>query len=35
MVSQHAPSVYETDLFAPWLPVLLSLWRPDRGRGGS
>jgi alanyl-tRNA synthetase len=29
MVSQHAPSVYETDLFAPWLPVLLSLWRPD------
>jgi alanyl-tRNA synthetase len=29
MVSQHAPSVYETDLFAPWLPALLSLWRPD------
>ena len=29
MVSQYAPSVYETDLFAPWLPVLLSLWRPD------
>jgi alanyl-tRNA synthetase len=30
MVSQQAPSVYETDLFAPWLPVLLSLWRPDQ-----
>jgi len=29
MVSQDAPSVYETDLFAPWLPALLSLWRPD------
>jgi len=29
MVSQHAGSVYETDLFAPWLPVLTSLWRPD------
>ena len=29
MVSQYAPSVYETDLFAPWLPALLSLWRPD------
>jgi alanyl-tRNA synthetase len=29
MVSQSVPSVYETDLFAPWLPVLLSLWRPD------
>jgi len=29
MVSQHAPLVYETDLFAPWLPALLSLCRPD------
>ena len=29
MVSQRVPSVYETDMFAPWLPVLLSLWRPD------
>jgi alanyl-tRNA synthetase len=29
MVSQHAPSVYDTDLFAPWLPALLSPWRPD------
>jgi alanyl-tRNA synthetase len=28
MVSQRAPSVYETDLFAPWLRVLPSLWRP-------
>jgi alanyl-tRNA synthetase len=28
MVSQHAPSVYDTDLFAPWRPALLSLWRP-------
>jgi alanyl-tRNA synthetase len=29
MVSQHARSVYETDLFAPWRSVLPSLWRPD------
>jgi alanyl-tRNA synthetase len=29
MVSQHAPSVYDTDLFAPWRPALLALWRPD------
>jgi alanyl-tRNA synthetase len=29
MVSQHARSVYETDLFAPWLPAPLSLGRPD------
>jgi alanyl-tRNA synthetase len=28
LVSQHARSVYETDLFAPWLSVLPSLWRP-------
>lgn len=28
MVSQQAGSVYETDLFAPWLAVLPSLWRP-------
>jgi alanyl-tRNA synthetase len=28
MVSQHAPSVYETSLFAPWL-ALQPLWRPD------
>jgi alanyl-tRNA synthetase len=28
-VSQHAPSVYETGLFAPWLSVLPALWRPD------
>jgi alanyl-tRNA synthetase len=27
MVSQHAGSVYETDLFAPWRSVLPSLWR--------
>lgn len=27
MVSQHARSVYETDLFAPWRSVLPSLWR--------
>jgi alanyl-tRNA synthetase len=26
MVSQHAHSVYETDLFAPWRSVLPSLW---------
>jgi alanyl-tRNA synthetase len=29
MVSQHARSVYETDLFAPWRSVLPSLWRTD------
>ena len=29
MVSQHASSVYETDLFAPWRSVLPSLWRAD------
>jgi alanyl-tRNA synthetase len=29
MVSQHARSVYETDLFAPWLTALPSLGRPD------
>jgi alanyl-tRNA synthetase len=27
MVSQHARSVYETDLFAPWRSVLPPLWR--------
>jgi alanyl-tRNA synthetase len=29
MVSQHARSVYETDLFAPWRSVLPSLWRTE------
>jgi alanyl-tRNA synthetase len=29
MVSQHARSVYETDLFAPWRSVLPSQWRTD------
>jgi alanyl-tRNA synthetase len=29
MACQHAPSVYETDLFAPWRPALLPLWQPD------
>ena len=28
LVSQRARSVYETDLFAPWLSVLPALWRP-------
>ena len=28
MVSQRVGSVYETDLFTPWLSVLPSLWRP-------
>jgi alanyl-tRNA synthetase len=28
MVSQRVRSVYETDLFAPWLSALPSLWRP-------
>ena len=31
MVSQHARSVYETDLFEPWRSVLPSLWRTDPG----
>ena len=29
MVSQGASSVFETDLFAPWLSVLPGLWRPE------
>ena len=29
MVSRHARSVYEIDLFAPWRSVLPSLWRTD------
>jgi alanyl-tRNA synthetase len=29
MVSQRVGSVYETDVFTPWLSVLPSLWRPD------
>ncbi|MGH3165736.1 MAG: alanine--tRNA ligase-related protein [Trebonia sp.] len=32
MVTQHVPSVYETDLFRPWLSVLPSLWPPDQRR---
>jgi alanyl-tRNA synthetase len=28
MVSQHTGSVYETDLFEPWLSVVPSLWGP-------
>jgi alanyl-tRNA synthetase len=28
MISQHAPSVYATDLFAPWQLALPPLWRP-------
>lgn len=30
MVTQHSPSVFETDLFKPWLSVLPSLWQPDQ-----
>jgi alanyl-tRNA synthetase len=30
MVTQHARSVYETDLFTPWLSVLPSLWPGDQ-----
>jgi alanyl-tRNA synthetase len=30
MVTQHARSVYETDLFQPWLSVLPSLWGTDQ-----
>jgi alanyl-tRNA synthetase len=29
MVTQGVSSVYETDLFAPWLAVLPGLWGPD------
>jgi alanyl-tRNA synthetase len=29
MVSQRVGSVFETDLFAPWLMTLSSLWQPD------
>jgi alanyl-tRNA synthetase len=29
MVSQRVGSVFETDLFAPWLAVLSSLWHPE------
>ena len=29
MVPQYAQSVYETDLFKPWLSVVPSLWRTD------
>jgi alanyl-tRNA synthetase len=29
MVSQGVGSVFETDLFAPWLAVLPGLWHPD------
>jgi alanyl-tRNA synthetase len=29
MVTQHGRSVYETDLFKPWLSVLPSLWPTD------
>jgi alanyl-tRNA synthetase len=28
MVSQRVPSVYQTDLFTPWLSELTALWRP-------
>jgi alanyl-tRNA synthetase len=30
MVTQHAPSVYETDLFRPWLSALPPLWQTDQ-----
>jgi alanyl-tRNA synthetase len=30
MVTQHAPSVYQTDLFQPWLSVLPALWPADQ-----
>jgi alanyl-tRNA synthetase len=29
MASQRVSSVYETDLFAPWLSVVPGLWQPD------
>jgi alanyl-tRNA synthetase len=30
MITQHVRSVYETDLFEPWLSVLPSLWPADQ-----
>jgi alanyl-tRNA synthetase len=30
MVTQHGRSVYQTDLFTPWLSVLSSLWPADQ-----
>jgi alanyl-tRNA synthetase len=30
MVSQRVGSVFETDLFAPWLAALSGLWQPDQ-----
>jgi len=30
MVVQGKPSVFETDVFAPWISALLSLWQPDQ-----
>jgi alanyl-tRNA synthetase len=30
MVLQGKPSVYETDVFGPWLTTLPSLWQPDQ-----
>ena len=30
MVVQGKPSVFETDVFAPWMSALLSLWQPDQ-----
>jgi alanyl-tRNA synthetase len=29
MVSQRVSSVYETDMFAPWVVALTGLWQPD------
>ena len=30
MVVQGKPSVFDTDVFAPWISALLSLWQPDQ-----
>jgi alanyl-tRNA synthetase len=35
MVTQHVPSVFETDLFTPWMSVLPGRWPLDPGQPGQ
>lgn len=34
-ITQRVPSVFETDLFAPWMSALPDLWRLDPGQPGQ
>ncbi len=34
MVTQRVPSVFQTDVFAPWLDALHGVWSADPGRDG-